>query len=133
MIRGCQLKPEAPRGKSGQRLNGRLTPRRKEILECIRSLTERNHYPPTLRELKLALGLNSFSTVWLHLEQLEFGGYIVRDRNTSRSIRLVGYAGERDAAVGRLARALNQRYGLAIHDQDVFAMLTEAQAVLVPL
>lgn len=120
-------------GKSGQRLNGRLTPRRKQILECIASLTKKSGYPPSLRELKAELGLRSFSTVWLHLEQLEFGGYIEREKHCNRSIRLVCAAKERDAAVARLAKALNLRYGLAIHDQDVFALLDEVCATLVAL
>lgn len=133
MIKGRQIKPEPLRSKSGQRLTGKLTPRRQAILDTIQELTRQNYYPPTLRELKEALGLRSFSTVWLHLEQLEFGGYIERGRNRNRSIRVLTHTGERDAAVGRLAKALNLRYGLNIHDVDVFALLNDASATLVAL
>jgi repressor LexA len=65
-----------------------LTTRQREILDFLRrSLTEKA-YPPTVREIGLAIGLSSSSTVQNHLNTLERKGYIKRDPAKSRAIEL---------------------------------------------
>lgn len=44
--------------------------------------------PPTVREICLATGIKSTSTVHAILSALEEGGYIIRDAKNSRAIRL---------------------------------------------
>lgn len=63
-----------------------LTERQAAILEFISSHCRRNGYPPTVREIGLAVGLASPSTVHAHLAKLEAGGHIRRDPAKPRAM-----------------------------------------------
>ncbi|MBN2382705.1 transcriptional repressor LexA [bacterium] len=65
-----------------------LTKRQYEILDFIRDYRLKYGYAPTLEEIKLHFSLHSVATVHKHLTQLEQKGFIHRDWNQSRSIRL---------------------------------------------
>lgn len=67
-----------------------LTKRQKQILDFIKSQTDKNGYPPTVREIGKALGLSSSATVHTHLSALEAKGYLHRDASKSRSLHIVG-------------------------------------------
>jgi repressor LexA len=77
-----------------------LTARQREILDYLRKMLRENAYPPTVREIGLAIGLSSSSTVQNHLNTLERKGYIHRDPSKSRAIELV----ERDPLAARPGR-----------------------------
>lgn len=64
-----------------------------KILEYIKSYYEQNAYPPSVREICTAVGLNSPSTVHNHLKNLESKGLIYRDPQKQRSITLGEYEG----------------------------------------
>src|ERR1700725_20802 len=66
-----------------------LTERQREILDYLRKMLRENAYPPTVREIGLAIGLSSSSTVQNHLNTLERKGYIRRDPTKSRTIEVV--------------------------------------------
>ncbi|HHB91570.1 MAG TPA: repressor LexA [Anaerolineae bacterium] len=66
-----------------------LRPRQKAMLEFIRKFIEEHDYPPTIREIGAAVGISSTSVVNYNLNQLEEKGYIVRNREVSRGLRLV--------------------------------------------
>src|SRR6202165_6343231 len=66
-----------------------LTERQREILDYLRKMLRENAYPPTVREIGLAIGLSSSSTVQNHLNTLERKGYIHRDPSKARAIELV--------------------------------------------
>ncbi|HXA42650.1 MAG TPA: transcriptional repressor LexA [Candidatus Solibacter sp.] len=66
-----------------------LTHRQREILDYLRKMLREKAYPPTVREIGLAIGLSSSSTVQNHLNTLERKGYIHRDPSKSRAIELV--------------------------------------------
>jgi repressor LexA len=66
-----------------------LTQRQREILDYLRKMLRDKAYPPTVREIGLAIGLSSSSTVQNHLNTLERKGYIHRDPSKSRAIELV--------------------------------------------
>ncbi|SHJ55414.1 repressor LexA [Anaerobranca californiensis DSM 14826] len=66
-----------------------LTDRQKEILEFIQSQVKLKGYPPSVREIGLAVGLKSSSTVHAHLAKLEELGYIRRDPTKPRAIELL--------------------------------------------
>lgn len=66
-----------------------LTDRQKEILEFIQSQVRLKGYPPSVREIGLAVGLKSSSTVHAHLAKLEELGYIRRDPTKPRAIELL--------------------------------------------
>lgn len=65
-----------------------LTPRQREILHVIeRSMQERG-YPPSVREIGEAVGLNSPSTVHNHLASLQKMGFLRRDPTKPRAIEV---------------------------------------------
>jgi repressor LexA len=66
-----------------------LTSRQREILDYLRKMLRDKAYPPTVREIGLAIGLSSSSTVQNHLNTLERKGYIHRDPSKSRAIELI--------------------------------------------
>lgn len=77
-----------------------LTARQREILDYIeRSLRERG-YPPSVREIGEAVGLNSPATVHNHLGVLQRLGYLHRDPTKPRAIGM-RYEASSGAAVER--------------------------------
>lgn len=72
-----------------------LTKRQREILDFITSEMHRKGYPPSVREIGLAVGLSSSSTVHSHLSALEAKGFIRRDPTKPRAIEVFDY---RDAS-----------------------------------
>ncbi|MGI6208458.1 MAG: transcriptional repressor LexA [Anaerolineae bacterium] len=66
-----------------------LSERQKEILEAIRRSVELHGYPPTVREICTAAGISSTSVVIYNLRRLEEQGYLQRNPETSRGIRLL--------------------------------------------
>lgn len=64
-----------------------LTRRQGEVLTAIRDMAARAGYPPTMRELCDALGVNSTNSLCEHLDRLERKkGVIRRGAMTARSI-----------------------------------------------
>lgn len=61
------------------------------ILEFIKGELHKKGYPPSVREICVAMGLKSTSTVHGHLEKLERHGYIRRDPTKPRAIEIVDY------------------------------------------
>ena len=55
-----------------------LNRRQREILDFLRAEIKTKGYPPTIREIGLAVGLRSTSSVHSHLNALETKGYIRR-------------------------------------------------------
>lgn len=66
-----------------------LSDRQRRILETIYRYMEEFGYPPTIREIKDAVGISSTSVVSYNLDLLERKGYIARDRAVSRGLRLL--------------------------------------------
>ena len=79
-----------------------LSKRQVEILEYITKQTALRGYPPSVREIGEAVGLQSSSTVHSHLTQLEEKGYIRREKGKSRSMRVDEHGGSLDG--GRTAK-----------------------------
>ena len=63
-----------------------LSPRQRKVLEVIRDWVERFGYPPSVREIGDAVGLNSTSSVHHQLRALERKGYLRRDPNRTRAV-----------------------------------------------
>ncbi len=63
-----------------------LTDRQSAILTFISRHCRETGYPPTVREIGLAVGLASPSTVHAHLAKLESGGHIRRDPTKPRAM-----------------------------------------------
>jgi repressor LexA len=73
---------------------GELSERQASILKFISRHCERNGYPPTVREIGMAVGLASPSTVHAHLAKLEAAGYIKRDPTKPRAMLVRELDGE---------------------------------------
>ncbi len=67
----------------------KITKKEKEVLSFIRSFLEDKQYPPTVREICMAVGLKSSSTGHYYLNKLEKKGFIRRDTERSRAIELL--------------------------------------------
>lgn len=67
----------------------RIEGRQGQILEFLRTHARHHSYPPTVREIGLAVGLSSSSTVQNHLNALEAKGHIRRDPTKSRTVEVV--------------------------------------------
>lgn len=63
-----------------------LTTRQAQILSYIKDQIKNTGYPPSVREIGLAVGLKSSSTVHAHLVQLEEKGYLRKDPTKPRAI-----------------------------------------------
>ncbi len=71
--------------------------REQEILDFINEQITKKGYPPSIREICAAVGLNSPSTVHTYLKKLEEKGLLVKDGSKTRAIRLVETEAERMA------------------------------------
>ncbi|HZB96956.1 MAG TPA: transcriptional repressor LexA [Candidatus Sulfotelmatobacter sp.] len=83
-----------------------ITPRQKAILEFLRKHAQQHAYPPTVREIGLAVGLSSSSTVQNHLNTLEAKGYIRRDPTKSRTVEVTDGEGLQERAARVLSLPL---------------------------
>jgi repressor LexA len=85
-----------------------LTKRQKEALDFVAAYTERHGYPPTVRELASALGISGPKGAKQFLDALASKGYIRREPENARAIRIVGEGAGQGAppgipVVGRVA------------------------------
>lgn len=75
-----------------------LTERQTAILTFISRHCRDSGYPPTVREIGLAVGLASPSTVHAHLAKLEAGGHIRRDPTKPRAMFVCRDAEQQEVA-----------------------------------
>jgi repressor LexA len=68
-----------------------LTKRQQEILDYVRAEVHRCGYPPSVREIGVAVGLSSSSTVHSHLAALESKGFIRRDPSKPRALEVLDF------------------------------------------
>ena len=76
-------------GTQGAFVMNELSARQKQILNYIKQEVELRGYPPSVREIGKAVGLQSSSTVHAHLRKLESLGYIRRDPTKPRAIEIL--------------------------------------------
>ena len=67
-----------------------VSPRQRRILEFIKTTVRDSGYPPTVREIGEAVGLNSSSSVHAQLANLEKRGLLRRDPTKPRAMELQG-------------------------------------------
>ena len=82
-----------------------LTRRQEQILAEIRKSIRERGYPPTLREIGSAMNIRSTNGVNDHLRALERKGFISRDDETARGIKLTPDA----SSAGDVADELHRR------------------------
>ncbi|MDY5840750.1 MAG: transcriptional repressor LexA [Corynebacterium camporealensis] len=84
-------KPVKPTGKPNE---DSLSDRQRRILDVIRDAVMLRGYPPSIREIGDAAGLQSTSSVAYQLKQLEEKGFLRRDPNKPRAVDLRNYNNE---------------------------------------
>lgn len=72
----------------------RINETQQAVLNFIREVISQRGVAPSVREIGEAVGLRSTSTVQYNLNALEKAGYIERDPNLKRTIRLAGSTGK---------------------------------------
>ena len=68
----------------------KLTNRQNEVLDYIKNYIATHGYPPTVREIGKALGLNSPATIQSHITALETKGYVKKTNSKYRTLEIVG-------------------------------------------
>ena len=72
-----------------------LNKKEKAMLKFIENKIDKNGYPPSVREIGKAVGLNSTATVHGYLAKLEEKGYIKKENKKGRTLKLLrGGSGE---------------------------------------
>ena len=66
-----------------------LTDRQRKVLEVLQRHLREHGFPPTLREIGQAIGLANVSAVRGHVSAIEKKGYIAKDSDKARSIRIL--------------------------------------------
>ena len=66
-----------------------LTKRQEDDLDYVKSYIASHGYPPTVREIGKAIGVNSPATVQAHLECLEEKGFIRKEGTKNRTIEVL--------------------------------------------
>ncbi|HVU10381.1 MAG TPA: transcriptional repressor LexA [Phototrophicaceae bacterium] len=67
----------------------KLSERQRNILRYMESYIDTHGFPPTIREIGLATGINSTSVVNYNLNKLVEAGHLSREARASRGLRLV--------------------------------------------
>jgi len=81
-----------------------LTNRQSSVLEFVVEYSSRKGFPPTLREIGDGTGLSNISAVRGHVMALEKKGYITKDPDKARSIRVL----RSSSAFSKLKRQLHE-------------------------
>jgi repressor LexA len=81
-----------------------LTSRQKTVLDYIGQSSQERGYPPTLREIGEATGVSNISAVRGHIAALEKKGYISKEADKARSIRVI----HSPSVISKLKRQLHQ-------------------------
>ena len=116
-----------------------LSPREADILEVIRTSIDAG-VVPSVREICARLGIKSTSTVHRYLTSLQEKGYILREDNLNRSIRLPHSEVTRVPVVGTVAagqpilaeEVIEDYLPVALHGdaKELFALRVRGESML---
>ena len=71
-------------------MKDKLSDRQQRILDFIGEFMDEKHYPPTVRDIQHGCDVSSTSVVDYNLQILQRDGYLQREREVSRGIKLKG-------------------------------------------
>jgi len=80
-----------------------LTPKQKKILDFIEAFTDRQGYAPSQQEIAHAFGFRSLGTIQNYLVRLQREGFLIKDENARRGLRVVRSEGGSGAVTLPLA------------------------------
>ena len=109
----------------------KMTPRQRQILECIDASMRDRGFPPSVREIGEVVGLGSPSTVRSHLNTLQKLGYLRRDPSKPRAIE-VRWDSASGAAVERRPVRHVPLVGEVAAGTDVLAQENVEEVIPVP-
>jgi repressor LexA len=104
-----------------------LTEREQQILDYIKKMIDEKGYPPSVREIGQAVGLNSTATVHSYLKRLEYKSCLRRAPEKPRAMEVLGKLKTPDftlvPVLGRIAAGTPI---LAVeNEEDVFVLSSE--------
>lgn len=99
-----------------------LTRKQQTVFNFLRQYSQEHGFPPTMREIGLGIGLANVSAVRGHLVALEKKGYISKDSDKARSIRVL----QSPSVFSRFKRKLHE---IACTDKGVFHRVVYGIAV----
>lgn len=67
----------------------KLTEKQEKVLHAIEEFIDKKGYSPTIRELGVLLGFKSTSTVQGYIDRLVESGYVKRELDCPRTLRLI--------------------------------------------
>jgi repressor LexA len=103
-----------------------LTKRQKEALDFVAAYTERHGYPPTVRELASALGISGPKGAKQFLDALAAKGYIRREPENARAIRVVEGQAAKPSGIPVVGRVAAGRPVTAVEDLEGYFSLSGA-------
>jgi len=71
-------------------MNSKLTKKDQDVLSYIREFSRKENQSPTLEEIKAGLNFEWLNSVQRSIDSLEEKGYLTREKNQTRGIRLTG-------------------------------------------
>ncbi len=126
-----------------------LSARQEAILRFIARFLDENGYPPSIRDIGGAVGISSTSVVNYNLNVLEREGYIARDREVSRGLKLVGQGRDREHLIsvpllGRIAAGdpipvpgdvvpeehLELARGILRDEEEIYALQVQGESMI---
>jgi repressor LexA len=130
--RGASASAGEPEAVTKVPLALRLTDRQCRIIEVIQDSIDRRGYPPSMREIGEAVGLNSTSSVRHQLVVLESKGFIRRDPNRPRAYIVRGPSDPTQAWRARMAQSQGAS-GVLPAEQQAASPVGRAQSALTNL
>ena len=103
-----------------------LNKREKAILKYIEKQIAANGYPPSVREIGKAVGLSSTATVHGYLAKLEEKGYIKKESQKGRTLRLLKGSGKDE----RQMEIKNMYTGREMVEVPVIGKITAGEPIL---
>ena len=95
-----------------------------ELYNFIKTFTEKNSYPPSVREMAAHLGVKSTSTVAYYLDKLEKAGKLKKNPSKNRALELI-----EDKKVGVVDK-IKQSVNALVNPIPMLGVVTAGQPIL---
>lgn len=107
----------------------RTSKKQQELLQFITAFLQEYNYAPSYREVMVALGYKSVSTVAVHVDGLIAKGYLTKSEKSARSIRVAGESAQDSDHLIWLRTEIARREAAGA-DAEVLAVLNKALEIL---
>ena len=113
-----------------KRVKEGLNKREKSILKYIGKQIEKNGYPPSVREIGKAVGLSSTATVHGYLAKLEEKGYVKKENQKGRTLKLLKDENGESLAKKKKAESKEFYSGREMVEVPVIGKITAGEPIL---